>query len=96
MLIINEGTSFQAYHLLQRKWAKENLKDYGYKYDLTPTISLGIGYYMDNEKQVVAPHTIVTSRLSIEPGNACYGGEEDVKKVISDFPIQCLNYILNF
>ena len=52
-----EGSDFQAHHLLQGKWAKANLKDYGYSYGRAPTISLGTGYYTDsNGNTALAPH----------------------------------------
>lgn len=58
-----EGSSFQAHHLLQGKWATKNLQDYGYDYRRAPTISLGTGYYTnDSGDKVAAPHTIVNNR----------------------------------
>jgi len=52
-----EGTRFQSHHLLQGEWAKSNLIDYDYNYRKAPTISLGTGYYTDNNgNTLLAPH----------------------------------------
>jgi len=57
-----EGSSFQSHHMLQGEWANVNLADYGYKYNQAPTISLGTGYYNDNNgNRVPSPHTIASN-----------------------------------